>query len=345
LAIFLGQISAAIAAGNAVIAKPAEPTSLMASRVTELCYEAGIPRELLQCVPGKGHVMGDAFLNDRRIAGVVFTGSEKSAQQIAITLAHRGGPLIPFIAETGGQNAMIADSSALPEQVVQDAMHSAFTSSGQRCSALRVLCLQEDIAERVLPMLKGAMHEIMCGDPCELTTDLGPVISARAQHRLQAHLRWLQGHGKLIARATPPTQEGTFITPVIYEINSISELTEEHFGPILHVVRYKAGKLDALIQEINASGYGLTLSIHSRNPETIERINHSVRVGNVYVNRDQIGAVVGVQPFGGMGKSGSGPKAGGPDYVRRFAVERTLTVNTTASGGNADLLRKAGQER
>ena len=344
IAIFLGQISAAIAAGNTVIAKPAEPTSLIAARVVELAWEAGIPRDVLQCVPGRGPVLGEAFLNDRRIAGVAFTGSEHAARQIAITLAHRGGPLIPLIAETGGQNAMIADSSALPEQLVQDAIRSAFTSAGQRCSALRVLCLQEDIADKVISLLKGAMHEVQTGNPLDISTDLGPVISDRAQHRLQAHLRWLQNHGTLIARATPASQEGTFVTPVIYSIDSIADLKEEHFGPVMHVVRYKASQLGRLIEEINETGYGLTLSIHSRNPQTIDFIWRHARVGNVYVNRDQIGAVVGVQPFGGMGKSGSGPKAGGPDYVRRFAVERTLTVNTTASGGNADLLRKASQD-
>ena len=341
LAIFLGQITAALAAGNAVIAKPAEPTSLMAARAVELAYEAGIPRDLLQCVPGKGHVLGEAFLADVRIAGVAFTGSDKSARQIAVILAHRGGPLTPMIAETGGQNAMIADSSALPEQIVQDAMKSAFTSAGQRCSALRILCLQDDIADRVLPLLKGAMAELQCGDPSDISTDVGPVISPRAQHRLQAHLRWLHGHGTLIARATPAPDEGTFVTPVIYQIPSIRDLTEEHFGPVLHVVRYKASKLDDLIRDINDTGYGLTLSIHSRNPETVDYIYRHARVGNVYVNRDQVGAVVGVQPFGGMGKSGTGPKAGGPEYVKRFAVERTLTINTTAAGGNAELMRRS----
>ncbi len=339
LAIFIGQISAAVAAGNAVIAKPAESTSLIAARAVSLAYEAGLPRELLQLVPGNGKQLGEAFLSDNRIAGVAFTGSDITARNINRVLAQRNGPLPCLIAETGGQNAMIADSSALPEQIVRDVMRSAFASAGQRCSALRVLCLQEDIADSVCELLKGAMAELITGDPTLFATDVGPVISTRAQHQLQTHKRWLQSYATLVAKAPSAPEEGTFITPVAYQIGSITELKDEHFGPILHIVRYKASQLDRLIDEINATGFGLTLSIHSRNPQTVDRICQRARVGNVYVNRDQIGAVVGVQPFGGMGRSGTGPKAGGPNYVQRFAVERTLTVNSAAAGGNVELLR------
>lgn len=339
LAIFLGQIAAALAAGNAVIAKPAEATSLIAAKATELAHQAGIPRELLQLVPGSGRNLGEAFISDPRIVGVAFTGSDITAKEIAKQLAQRNGPIATLIAETGGQNAMIVDSSALPEQVVRDVMRSAFSSAGQRCSALRILCLQEDIADTTLELLTGAMAELTIGDPNCLKTDIGPVISVRAQQQLQNHKRWLQAHGKLIAKANTPPEEGTFITPVAFEIDKINDLSDEHFGPILHVVRYKASELDALIADINQTGFGLTLSIHSRNQETVDHICQRARVGNIYVNRDQIGAVVGVQPFGGMGKSGTGPKAGGPNYMLRFATEKTVTVNTSATGGNPELLR------
>lgn len=339
LAIFIGQITAALAAGNAVIAKPAESTSLIAARAVSLFYEAGLPRELLQLVPGNGKQLGEAFLSDPRIAGVAFTGSDITARNIARVLAQRSGPLPCLIAETGGQNALIADSSALPEQIVKDVMRSAFTSAGQRCSALRVLCVQEDIADTVISLLQGAMKELIVGDPTDFTTDIGPVISTRAQHQLKSHKRWLQTHAKLAAKAPTAPEEGTFITPMAFVIGSINDLKDEHFGPVLHIVRYKASQLDKLVDDINSTGFGLTLSIHSRNPQTIDRICQRARVGNVYVNRDQIGAVVGVQPFGGMGRSGTGPKAGGPNYVPRFAVERTLTVNTAAAGGNVELLR------
>ena len=339
LAILIGQIGAAIASGNAVIAKPAESTSLIAARAVALAHDAGLPRELLQLVPGNGKQLGEAFLTDNRIAGVAFTGSDITARNINRVLAQRNGPLPCLIAETGGQNAMIADSSALPEQVVRDVMRSAFASAGQRCSALRVLCIQEDIADNVIELLKGAMAELVAGDPTDWKTDVGPVISSRAQHHLQAHKRWLQVNAKPLARAPNAPEEGTFITPVAFEIRSLNDLKEEHFGPVLHVLRYKASKLDQLVDDINNTGFGLTLSIHSRNPQTVERICQRARVGNVYVNRDQVGAVVGVQPFGGMGRSGTGPKAGGPNYLLRFAVERTITVNTAAAGGNVELLR------
>ena len=344
LAIFIGQITAAIAAGNAVIAKPAEATSLIAARAVELAYSAGIPQELLQCVPGSGPILGDVFCNDRRLAGVAFTGSHKTAHKIAMDLAHRRGPIASFIAETGGQNAMIVDSTALPEQVVKDVIRSAFGSAGQRCSALRVLYLQEDIAEEVIRLLKGAMKELVVGSPGDPATDIGPVISMQAKNALHAHSRYLKSHGKLIAKVEGVPEEGFYVAPAAYEIESISELEDEHFGPILHVIRYRNTDLDTVIEDINNTDFGLTLSVHSRNPEVSGLIARSARVGNVYINRDQIGAVVGVQPFGGLARSGTGPKAGGPDYVRRFACERTVSINTSAIGGNAELLRKRTTE-
>ncbi|KZY96827.1 hypothetical protein A3746_10190 [Oleibacter sp. HI0075] len=343
LAIFIGQISAAIAAGNAVIAKPAEATSLIAARAIELAYAAGVPQELLQCVPGSGPILGDVFCNDARIAGVAFTGSHKTAHKIAMDLAHRRGPIATFIAETGGQNAMIVDSTALPEQVVKDVLRSAFGSAGQRCSALRALYLQADIADEVIRLLKGAMNELVVGNPGDVSTDVGPLISMQAKNSLLAHIRHLKSHGKLLAQVDNIPEEGFFLAPVAYEIGSISELDDEHFGPILHVIRYQNSDLPNVIEDINNTGFGLTLSVHSRNPEVSGFIARSARVGNVYINRDQIGAVVGVQPFGGLGRSGTGPKAGGPDYVKRFACERTVSVNTSAIGGNAELLRKKNQ--
>ena len=339
LAIFIGQITAAIAAGNAVIAKPAEATSLIAARAVELAHEAGIPSDLLQCIPGSGPHLGSVLCQNPRISGVAFTGSHKTAHRIAMELADRRGPLAPLIAETGGQNAMIADSTALPEQIVRDVIRAAFGSAGQRCSALRVLYLQEDIADEVIRLLQGAMRELKVGNPEDVSTDIGPLISMAAKNHLNAHLRWLKTHGRLLARSPDGPDEGHFLSPVAYEIDSISQLTEEHFGPVLHLVRYQAQNLAQVVQDINACEFGLTLSVHSRNPDTIDYLSHQIRVGNVYVNRDQIGAVVGVQPFGGMKRSGTGPKAGGPDYVKRFAVEKTISVNTSAIGGNTDLLR------
>jgi RHH-type proline utilization regulon transcriptional repressor/proline dehydrogenase/delta 1-pyrroline-5-carboxylate dehydrogenase len=259
-------------------------------------------------------------------------------------LAHRRGPIASFIAETGGQNAMIVDSTALPEQVVRDVIRSAFGSAGQRCSALRVLYLQEDIAEEVIRLLKGAIKELVVGNPGDPATDIGPVISMQAKNALHAHSRYLKSHGKLIAKVEDVPEEGFYVAPAAYEIGSISELEDEHFGPILHVIRYRNADLDTVIEDINNTDFGLTLSVHSRNPEVSGLIARSARVGNVYINRDQIGAVVGVQPFGGLARSGTGPKAGGPDYVRRFACERTVSINTSAIGGNAELLRKRPTE-
>ncbi|AZT84326.1 bifunctional proline dehydrogenase/L-glutamate gamma-semialdehyde dehydrogenase PutA [Marinobacter sp. NP-4(2019)] len=340
LAIFTGQVMAALVAGNTVIAKPAEQTSLLAHRATELMLEAGFPPDVIQLLPGDGGTIGGKLTPDPRIAGIAFTGSTQVAHILNRTLAQREGPIVPLIAETGGQNAMIVDSSALPEQVVQDVLQSAFASAGQRCSALRVLYLQEDVADRMETLLAGAMQELSVGNPELHRTDVGPVIDEEAQSSLQQHLQELESGARLIARAPvpPACQAGYFIAPSAYGISSINELKTEHFGPILHVIRYQAEKLDDVINEINGAGYGLTLGIHSRSESTAAYIEQRVKVGNCYINRNQIGAVVGVQPFGGRGLSGTGPKAGGPHYLLRFATERTRTINTTAVGGNASLL-------
>ncbi|MCY7355313.1 MAG: bifunctional proline dehydrogenase/L-glutamate gamma-semialdehyde dehydrogenase PutA [Lysobacter sp.] len=345
LAIFAGQIAAALAAGNSVIAKPAEQTNLIGHAAVKLLHEAGVPEAVLQFLPGDGATVGAALTRDPRVAGVAFTGSTDTARAINRSLAARDAAIGVLIAETGGQNALIADSSALPEQLVKDALSSAFTSAGQRCSAARVLFVQEDIADKVISMLAGAMAELKVGDPGLLSTDVGPVIDSDAYCMLAEHETRMRGEAKLIAQASLSTSDsddsvahGTFFAPSAWEIDSIDRLHKEVFGPALHVVRWKGSELDKVIDEINATGYGLTLGIHSRIDETIERIVSRVNVGNAYVNRNQIGAVVGVQPFGGQGLSGTGPKAGGPHYLPRFAAEKTVTVNTTAAGGNASLL-------
>ncbi|TQM16951.1 L-proline dehydrogenase /delta-1-pyrroline-5-carboxylate dehydrogenase [Pseudoxanthomonas sp. 3HH-4] len=341
LAIFLGQVSAALAAGNSVIAKPAEQTNLIGHAAVKLLHEAGIPEAVLQFLPGDGATVGAALTKDPRVAGVAFTGSTETARAINRALASRdAGPIATLIAETGGQNAFIADSSALPEQLVKDAMGSAFTSAGQRCSAARVLFVQDDIADKVMTMLAGAMDELKIGDPGLLSTDVGPVIDADALKILDDHAARMANEARLIkqANAGDETAHGTFFAPRAWELKSLDQLDKEIFGPALHVVRWKADDLDKVIDAINATGYGLTLGVHSRIDETIDRIGSRVKVGNVYVNRNQIGAVVGVQPFGGQGLSGTGPKAGGPHYLPRFATEKTVTVNTTAAGGNASLL-------
>ena len=340
LAIFLGQIAAALAAGNAVVAKPAEQTPLVAAQAVRLLHDAGVPAGALIFLPGGGSV-GAALVADPRCAGVAFTASTEVAGSIARTLAGRPGPIAPLIAETGGQNAMIVDSSALVEQVVRDVLSSAFDSAGQRCSALRVLFVQEDIADRVTAMLRGAMQTLRVGDPVDIRTDVGPVIDDDARYRLERHVRWLESFATPIhvCELDPAqTAHGSFFAPRAYEIDDITRLEQEVFGPILHVVRWRAENLEAVCAAINATGYGLTLGIHSRIDDTVAYIVQRVRVGNTYVNRNVIGAVVGVQPFGGEGLSGTGPKAGGPHYLYRFACERTLSVDTTASGGNAVLM-------
>jgi RHH-type transcriptional regulator, proline utilization regulon repressor / proline dehydrogenase / delta 1-pyrroline-5-carboxylate dehydrogenase len=339
LAIFCGQVAAALVAGNAVLAKPAEQTPLIAARAVELFHEAGVPVDVLQMLPGDGTV-GARLVADDRIHGVAFTGSVDAARSINRTLAARGGAIIPLIAETGGVNAMIADSTALPEQLVTDVLASAFRSAGQRCSALRVLYLQEELAGRALEMLAGAMDELVVGDPARLCTDVGPVIDTDAQAALRTHIDRLRREGRRVigeSRPGPDTAHGLFVPPVAFEIDGIHELAGEVFGPVLHVVCYPGRDLDRVLDAINATGYGLTLGVHTRIDSVAEHIARRVRVGNCYVNRNQIGALVGVQPFGGEGLSGTGPKAGGPRYLHRFATERVLTVNTAAAGGNASL--------
>jgi len=340
LAIFLGQVTAALVAGNAVLAKPAEQTTLIASEAVRVLHDAGVPGDVLHFIPGRGSVVGARATADTRIAGVAFTGSTETARLINRTLADRDGPVATLVAETGGQNAMIVDSSALAEQVVHDAIVSAFGSAGQRCSALRVLYLQDVVADHMLEMLSGAMDELAVGDPALLSTDVGPVIDEDAQQTLNEHRARMQKEAKLLheAKLAEGTQHGSFFAPCAVEIDSISRLEREVFGPILHVVRYRAKDLDKVIEEINGTGYGLTLGIHSRIETTADYIASRARVGNCYVNRNMVGAIVGVQPFGGEGLSGTGPKAGGPHYLYRFATERTVTVNTAAVGGNASLL-------
>ncbi len=340
LAIFMGQVSAALAAGNAVIAKPAEQTPLIAAAAVRLLHQAGVPGNVLHLLPGDGPTVGGPLVSDPRTAGVAFTGSTEVAKLINETLAKRGGPIVPLIAETGGQNAMIVDSTALPEQVVRDVVISAFHSAGQRCSALRVLFLQQDVADKMLTMLSGAMEELAVGDPARLSTDIGPVIDAEALGMLEGHDKRMLSEATLIHRAKllPGTEHGTFFAPVAYEIDGLNRLQREVFGPALHVVRYQASKLDQVLDAINGTGYGLTLGIHSRIDSTVDYIRKRLKVGNAYVNRSTIGAVVGVQPFGGEGLSGTGPKAGGPHYLHRYATERTLTIDTTAAGGNASLM-------
>jgi len=343
LAIFTGQVAAALAAGNSVLAKPAEQTPLTAARAIACLIEAGIPAEVLHYLPGDGAEIGGALTRDPRVTGVAFTGSTETARLIAQSLAARDAPLAALIAETGGQNVMLVDSSALPEQVVSDTLASAFNSAGQRCSALRVLCLQEEIAPRVLQMLAGAMDELVIGDPGLLATDVGPVIDQPALEGLERHAAAIIQGAPWHHRVRLPAglERGTFCAPLAVEIEELSVLKREVFGPILHVLRYRARDLEALVDAVNATGYGLTLGIHTRLDGTVARVRSRARVGNVYVNRNMIGAVVGVQPFGGVGLSGTGPKAGGPYYLHRFAAEQTVSINTAAVGGNATLLSLA----
>ncbi len=337
LAIFMGQVSAALVVGNPVLAKPARQTPLIAARAVAILQAAGVPPGVLALLPG-GVAVGQALVADPRLRGVAFTGSTAAARAIARTLAAKDGPIVPLVAETGGINAMIVDSSALPEQVVADVVTSGFRSAGQRCSALRVLYLQAEIADAVIRMLGGAMAELVVADPAHPDTDIGPLIDAAARDRVEAHLA--SGLGRILHRAPldPACAVGTFVAPALVELEGGSRLAQEVFGPVVHVVRWSAGHLDAVIDEINATGYGLTLGVHSRIDRTVEAVRRRARVGNLYVNRSMIGAVVGVQPFGGEGLSGTGPKAGGPRYVARFATERTVSIDTTAAGGNATLM-------
>ncbi|MFD1623381.1 bifunctional proline dehydrogenase/L-glutamate gamma-semialdehyde dehydrogenase PutA [Azospirillum griseum] len=340
LAIFAGQVAAALVAGNAVIAKPAEQTPLIAAAAVKLLLEAGVPPEVLHLLPGDGATVGGKLVCDRRVAGVAFTGSTETAHIINKTLATRGGPIVPFIAETGGQNAMLVDNSALPEQVVDDVLTSAFRSAGQRCSALRVLFLQDGIAPKVIEMLKGAAAELRLGDPALLSTDVGPVIDGEALAVLRQHVERMKREAVTLFEGQLPYScaQGSFLAPHAFEIDSLAQLPREVFGPVLHVIRFKGDQLDATLDAIEATGYGLTLGVHTRIDRTARKIAERMPVGNIYINRNMIGAVVGVQPFGGEGLSGTGPKAGGPRYLARFAAERTLTINTTAAGGNTSLV-------
>jgi len=335
LAIFLGQVTAALMAGNAVVAKPAEQTPLVAAEAVKLLHEAGVPVSALNLVQGDGRI-GAALVAHPAIAGVVFTGSTEVARAINRTLAARDGPIVPLIAETGGINAMIVDATALPEQVADDVVTSAFRSAGQRCSALRLLFVQDDVADRMVEMIAGAARELKLGDPADPATHVGPVIDAEAKEKLDAHIARMKREARVHFAGEAPA--GNFVAPHIFELRDAGQLTEEVFGPILHVVRFRAEALEDVLGAIERSGYGLTLGIHSRIDDTVEDIVARLQVGNVYVNRNMIGAVVGVQPFGGFGLSGTGPKAGGPHYLARFATEQTVTVNTTAAGGNAALL-------
>jgi RHH-type proline utilization regulon transcriptional repressor/proline dehydrogenase/delta 1-pyrroline-5-carboxylate dehydrogenase len=340
LSIFTGQVAAALAAGNAAIAKPAEQTPLMGVRMTALLHAAGVPDAVLQVLPGNGERVGAPLTRHPLLSGVAFTGSFETALAIQRELAARTGPIVPLIAETGGLNAMVVDSSALPEQVTADVLGSAFNSAGQRCSALRVLLVQEETAARVLEMLAGAMAQLRVGDPALVATDVGPVIDEEARAALELHIRSLETQGRLIARASLPdeTRHGTYVAPVAFEVTLDHMPQREVFGPVLHVVRYAVRDLERVLRAVSRTRYGLTLGIHSRIDQFVDRVRRQLRVGNTYVNRNMVGAVVGVQPFGGEGLSGTGPKAGGPHYLHRFAVERTVTINTAAIGGSAELL-------
>jgi RHH-type proline utilization regulon transcriptional repressor/proline dehydrogenase/delta 1-pyrroline-5-carboxylate dehydrogenase len=360
-------VTAALMAGNSVVAKPAEQTPLIAAEAVRILHEAGVPPTALHLVPGDGRV-GARLVEHPEVAGVVFTGSTEVARHINRALAAKDGPIVPLIAETGGVNAMIVDATALPEQVADDVVTSAFRSAGQRCSALRLLCVQDDVADRMIEMIVGAARELKIGDPREVSTHTGPVIDADAKANLDAHIvrmtrEALQTHyaGTLSPRgrgqgegvapypdgAAPPHPNllplgergaGYYVAPHVFELDRPEAVAEEVFGPVLHVARYRAEDLDSVLEAIEGTGYGLTLGIHSRIDAAVEHVARRLAVGNVYVNRNMIGAVVGVQPFGGHGLSGTGPKAGGPHYLLRFATEQTVTINTAAAGGNATLL-------
>ncbi len=344
LAIFTGQVAAALVAGNPVIAKPATRTPLLAFTVTRLLHKAGIPKNVLQLLPGSGAKLGKSLITDPRIQAVMFTGSFATAQGLHRQLAARPGPIIPLIAETSGQNAMLVDSTALPEQVIVDVMRSAFDSAGQRCSALRLLCLQEDIADQIEAMLSGAMATLRVGDPAQFDTDVGPLIDVAAKTGIRRQLRRLRTRkARLIAETPLPGayRGGAFLAPCAYQVKQIEHLQDEVFGPVLHLLRYPSDGFEAMLDAINAQGFGLTGGLHSRIAARHELFEQRLAAGNLYINRDMIGAVPGVQPFGGMGLSGTGPKAGGPHYLLRLVHEQTLTVNSAAMGGNASLLTQS----
>lgn len=346
LAIFTGQVVAALVSGNCVVAKPAEQTPLIAAFATRLMHEAGIPNDVLNFMPGSGKTVGAALIREERIAGVVFTGSMETARHINRALAGRNGPIAVFIAETGGQNCMVVDSSALPEQVSDDVITSAFGSAGQRCSALRVLYVQEDIADNLIRLIAGAMQELKIGNPFfDPSVDVGPVIDNGAHKVLAEHIEKMKKSARLLATAPlgeELAKQGYYLAPHMFEIQSIRELEQEVFGPVLHVIRYKASDLEKVCDEVNSTGYGLTFGLQSRIEDHVELVKERINAGNVYINRSMIGATVGVQPFGGEGLSGTGPKAGGTHYLLRFVTERTHTINTAAIGGNLELLSSKG---
>jgi RHH-type proline utilization regulon transcriptional repressor/proline dehydrogenase/delta 1-pyrroline-5-carboxylate dehydrogenase len=342
LAIFMGQVAAALSTGNTVLAKPAEQTPGVALEAVKLLHAAGVPEGALQLLHGPGDTVGAALVAAPGVAGVVFTGSTSVAKIINRALAAKDGPIVPLIAETGGINAMLVDSTALPEQVSDAVMQSAFRSAGQRCSALRLLCVHETIADHVIAMIQGAAAELVVGDPALLATDVGPVIDEEAFDGIQTHIARLNSEAKPLLGHVECAQAAinsiaNLIAPQAFEVKAIADLRAEIFGPVLHIVRWN-GEPQAVIDQINALGYGLTIGIQTRIDSRAQALARASHVGNVYINRNQIGAVVGVQPFGGEGLSGTGPKAGGPHYLYRFCAEQTITVNTTAAGGNAALL-------
>jgi RHH-type transcriptional regulator, proline utilization regulon repressor / proline dehydrogenase / delta 1-pyrroline-5-carboxylate dehydrogenase len=340
LAIFAGQVTAALAAGNSVVAKPAEPTPLIAARFTSLLHAAGVMPAALAMVPSQGPVFGEVAFRHGALAGVAMTGSTATALTINRLLAQRNGAILPLIAETGGLNAMLVDSTALPEQVCDDVMGSAFASAGQRCSALRILYLQEEIADTVIEMIAGAMEDLVIGDPADPRTDVGPVITPKAAEGLNRHIEKMRNEARIVKACALQGNcaHGSFVAPHLIELRDAAQLTREEFGPILHVVRYSSADLGKVLESIRTTGYGLTLGVQTRLESFWREIFARTHIGNTYINRNMVGAVVGVQPFGGSGLSGTGPKAGGPHYLPRFANERTLSVNTTATGGNAALL-------
>jgi RHH-type transcriptional regulator, proline utilization regulon repressor / proline dehydrogenase / delta 1-pyrroline-5-carboxylate dehydrogenase len=337
LAIFVGQVAAALATGNTVLAKPAEQTPAVALKAVEILHQAGVPADALQLLHGPGDTVGAALVAAAGVAGVVFTGSTPVAKTIQRALAAKDGPIVPLIAETGGINAMLVDSTALPEQVADAVVHSAFRSAGQRCSALRLLCVQDEVADAVIEMVRGAALELVVGDPAQLATDVGPVIDGEAFEHIQRHVQRLrQTATDHLGGERVHTDVPHLMAPQLFEVDGIEAVREEIFGPVLQVCRFKGDPM-AVIERINALGYGLTLGIQTRIDSRAQALAAAARVGNVYVNRNMIGAVVGVQPFGGEGLSGTGPKAGGPHYLLRFCAEQTLTINTTAAGGNVAL--------
>ena len=343
IAIFTGQIVAALLGGNTVIAKPAEQTSIIAYEIVKLFFKAGLPVESLQLLLGDGDIIGPQVLNDERIKGVVFTGSCETAKKIQKNLSERKGEIVPLTAETGGLNFMVIDSSALTEQVVDDAIESGFNGAGQRCSALRILAIQDEVYEKTIKMLSGATEKINIGLPNLISTDIGPVIDREAKDKINNHINSFKS--KVLAQAPLDAKyKGHFVQPTIIEIKDLKEINKEIFGPVIHVYRYRADKIEELVEDINSMNYGLTLGIQSRIENTINYIFNNASIGNIYINRNIVGAVVGVQPFGGRGLSGTGPKAGGPNYLLKFVNEKSYSYDTTAAGGNATLFMMSENE-